>query len=148
MKTAPCDIFIYGVHKSTEVADIIEDLAASEIEVKQEDIVKKTRENATVDCYKITVKAEDLEKALRPETWPLRVKAREWIYYPSKRQGRGPAGSGSQPPPAEQFGQHRHASQQQPATQPGGQPPVVGQQLDNPAIVLQNRFDVLGGNTA
>jgi len=36
-----------------------------------------------VVSYKISVKAEDLEKALKPTVWPLRVKMREFILYSS-----------------------------------------------------------------
>ena len=36
-----------------------------------------------VVSYKISVKAEDLEKALKPTVWPLRVKMREFILYNS-----------------------------------------------------------------
>ena len=39
-----------------------------------------------VKSYKIAIKAEYLEKALKPETWPLRVKVREWVYFPRKRE--------------------------------------------------------------
>ena len=49
-ETAPADIFIYGVHKSTEVGDIIEDLVVNQINVNSEDIKKKTCENASLDC--------------------------------------------------------------------------------------------------
>ena len=40
-----------------------------------------------VENYKISVKAEDLEKALNPTVWPLRVKVREFIHYRSQDKG-------------------------------------------------------------
>jgi hypothetical protein len=39
-----------------------------------------------VKSFKIAIKAEFLEKALKPETWPLCVKVREWIYFPKRRE--------------------------------------------------------------
>ena len=52
--------------------------------------------------YKISIKAEDLEKALNPYVWPLRVKGREFIHYKGRSkvsdlcQGqRQPTGSAS-----------------------------------------------------
>ena len=43
MKAAPADIFVWGVNPDITVDDIIEDLAASEINVNREDVEKKTR---------------------------------------------------------------------------------------------------------
>ena len=34
--------------------------------------------------YKISVRAEDLQRALDPSVWPLRVKVREFIHYSRK----------------------------------------------------------------
>ena len=86
MKVAPVDIFVYGAHKDTTIDDIVEELKFSDILVNKENIVEKTREGSNVKSFKISVKAEYLEKALRPETWPLRVKVREWVYYPRRRE--------------------------------------------------------------
>ena len=85
MKVAPVDIFVYGVHKDTSYEDIVEELKYSDIDIDKEDIEEKTREGSNVKSYKISIKAEFLEKALKPETWPLRVKVREWVYFPRKR---------------------------------------------------------------
>ena len=54
--------------------------------IAKDDIEEKTSEGANVKSYKIAIKAEYLEKALKPETWPLRVKVREWIYFPRKKE--------------------------------------------------------------
>ena len=64
----------------------IEELRYSDITIAKDDIEEKTREGANVKSYKIAIKAEYLEKALKPETWPLRVKVREWVYFPRKRE--------------------------------------------------------------
>ena len=77
------------------------------------------------------MKAEDLQKALDPSVWPMRVKVREYIYYAKRhpkqdggaagatRQQGGPGG-GAQQHGAEQavgHGQHVHPG-------PSGQPQV------------------------
>ena len=87
MKVAPVDIFVYGVHKDTTFEDIIEELKYSDIDISKDDIVEKTRERSSVKSFKLSIRAEFLEKALKPETWPLRVKVREWVYFPRKRNG-------------------------------------------------------------
>ena len=149
MKTAPADIFIYGVDKSTVVQDIIEDLAFSDIVVKAENVVKKTRENASVDSYKISIKAEDLQKALNPDIWPMRVKVREWIHYPSRRQGRVGGAEGAAH--GGQFGQGRHMQRPTAAAGASGGAEAAAQQQQQqqiPGLVLQNRFNGIGEETA
>ena len=79
MKSPPVDIFVYGVPKDT-----IKDLADSEIQISDSDIVLMSKGTPAVVSYKISVKAEDLEKALNPTVWPLRVKVREFIHYRSR----------------------------------------------------------------
>ena len=49
--------------------------------VRLEEQVKKSKEDSNLVSYKISVKADDLTKALNPDIWPLRVKVREFIYY-------------------------------------------------------------------
>ena len=84
MKSPPADIFVWGVHKETSKEDIKNDLAASDIKVEIKDIIKKSHDDAHVCSYKISVAAEDLEKALCPEIWPLRVKVREFVHFTKK----------------------------------------------------------------
>ena len=91
MRSPPADIFVYGVHPDTSPEDIVQDLAFSDIIIKPEDIVKKSRDEAFLKSYKISVKAEDLLKALDPAIWPMRVKVREFVHY-SNRRGGGRAG--------------------------------------------------------
>ena len=88
MRSPPADIFVYGVHPDTLPEDIVQDLACSDIHIKPDDIVQKSREESFLKSYRISVKAEDLQKALDPAIWPLRVKVREFIHY-SKRPARG-----------------------------------------------------------
>ena len=111
MKSPPADIFIYGVHKDTTEADIVNDLKDSDIIIEEKDIIKKSRPEASLDSYKISVKAEDLQKALNPDIWPLRVKVREFIYYARK-----PANS-----------QQQGGIRQNHVGEAGGHPPRQGQ---------------------
>ena len=48
----------------------------SKIDVVKEYIKEKTRDGSSVKSFKIAIKAEYLEKASKPETWPLSVKVR------------------------------------------------------------------------
>ena len=85
MRSPPADIFIWGVHPDTTKEDIVNDLAESDIKIDVNDIVKKSKDDAPLNSYKISVPAADLSKALDASVWPLRVKVREYIYYPKKR---------------------------------------------------------------
>lgn len=85
MRSPPADIFVWGMHPDTLPDDIVKDLAESGIVIEQKDVVKKSREGSALKSFKISVKAEDLQKALFPEVWPLRVKVIEYIYYPKKK---------------------------------------------------------------
>ena len=85
MQTPPADIFIWGVHTATTPEDIVEDLATSGIIISTADIEKKSKENAARNSYRISVPAHDLQKALDPGIWPLRVKVREYVYYSKKK---------------------------------------------------------------
>jgi len=74
----------YGVHPDTREEDIVTDLSESGIEIETTDIIKKSKDDAPLKSFKISVKAEDLQKALDPSVWPMRVKVREYIYYSKK----------------------------------------------------------------
>ena len=87
MRSPPADIFIYGVHPDTREEDIVTDLSESGIEIETTDIIKKSKDDAPLKSFKISVKAEDLQKALDPSVWPMRVKVREYIYYSKKSAG-------------------------------------------------------------
>ena len=86
MRSPPADIFVWGVHPDTTKEDIVADLADSSIIITENDIEKKSKNEAFLVSYKIRVKAEDLQKALNPAIWPLRVKVREYVYYSNKKQ--------------------------------------------------------------
>ena len=134
MRSPPADIFIYGVHPDTTEEDIVNDLADSGIMIESKDVIKKSKDDAPLKSFKISVKAEDLQKSLDPSVWPLRVKVREYIYYSRKspRQVDGQAAAGNQ-----QQGQaDRGRGQAQ-----GQQVPDGDQQWSG--VTTENRFAVL-----
>lgn len=84
MRSPPADIFVWGIHPETTVQDIIADLADSGVIIQEKDVEKKSKAEAFLCSYKISVRAEHLQTALDPTVWPLRVKVREYIYYSKK----------------------------------------------------------------
>ena len=94
----------------------------------QRHVVKKYQPKASLNSFKISVKAEDLSKALDPAVWPLRVKVREWVYFSRKStKQEGAAGASAQ-----QRGQAVHH-------QAGGQ---AGPQAKVPEIVVNEHESV------
>ena len=73
-----------------------------------------SKAEANLKSFKISVKAEDLQKALDPAIWPMRVKVREFIHY---RRNPGADNQG---------GQFRHRGQQEREKQPTQQHPSTG----------------------
>ena len=142
MRSPPADIFVYGVHPDTTPEDIVQDLACNDIIINTTDIVLKSKDEAYLKSYKISVKAEDLSRALDPSVWPLRVKVREFIHYSRKntagynqrggwqdhRQGGGRVGQGVG------AGAEHQASQQ------------AGEQRGQPHLLAPNRYAVLDDN--
>ena len=104
---------------------------------------KKSKPEAYLVSYKIRVKAEDLQVALNPSVWPLRVKVREFINY-SKRPPRQPRDQqqGSMGQQYQQGAQqdqlHRHDLEQGGAVQQGR-----GRREQGGLTVTTNRFAVL-----
>ena len=84
MRSPPAAIFVWGVHPETTIDDIVNDLAESDIKVDVKDVEKKSKDEAYLVSYKINIHSDDLEKALNPEIWPIRVKVREYIHYKRK----------------------------------------------------------------
>ena len=143
MKSPPADIFIWGVHPSTTPEDIVEDLAYSDIKIQVSDIEKKTRQDGErpsgLDSYKISIKAEDLTKALSADVWPLRIRVREWVHYSNRRSSREGGGGKfgakggrvqpQQPQPGEEAGwktvQHGRGGQQGQQQQEQSQPRML-----------------------
>ena len=84
MQAPPANIFVWGVHPSTSVEDIVNDLKESGIEISNSDVEKKSKPEANLCSYRISVPAALLDKALDPSIWPLRVRVREYIFYSNK----------------------------------------------------------------
>ena len=144
MRSPPADIFIYGVHKETTEEDIVADLKESDIIVNVRDVVKKSKPEAGLNSFKISVKAQDLQKALNPAIWPMRVKVREYIYYkrkPDSDRGSGAAGRVG--------GQQQHAEgrrdQHQDGAAGGGDSQGAGGsgQAVHENVPTSNRFNLL-----
>ena len=139
MRSPPADIFVWGVHPETTLQDIIADLADSGVIVEEKDIEKKSKPEAFLCSYKISVKAEQLAIALDPNVWPLRVKVREYIYYSKKnpRQDRHDRQAGHS---GQAVGGHAgHGQHQQHAVQ-------VGPQSEHGELPLvHNRYELPEG---
>ena len=123
MRSPPADIFIWGVHPDTTVQDIVADLSESGIFIEEKDIQKKSKPEANLVSYKISVKAEDLQRALDPSVWPLRVKVREFIHYARKfpRQQGDQQGQAARPGEGGGYGQQVSQGQAQHAYGQGQQ---------------------------
>ena len=134
MRSPPADIFVWGVHPQTTLEDIVNDLADSDIKIETKDILKKSKDEAPLNSYKISVQASDLQKALNPEIWPLRVKVREYIYYPSKPRQQNEQRRGQQNQQGQHLGQ-QHGQEQ------GQQPPQGA--VDSEGLPISNRFGPL-----
>ena len=80
----------------TSVDDIVNDLAESNIVIKASDIEKKSKEEAYLCSYRISVPAGDLPRALDPAIWPLRVKVREFVHYARRNPRPKPGSRGDQ----------------------------------------------------
>ena len=85
LRPPPADIFVWGMHPETTPQDIVNDLADSDITIEEKDIMKKSKDGAALLSFKVSVRADDLQKALDPTVWPMRVKVREYVYYTKKK---------------------------------------------------------------
>ena len=152
MRSPPADIFVWGVHPLTSIEDIVNDLAASGIDIKDSDVEKKSKPEAYLCSYKISVPIPDLTKALDPSIWPLRVKVREFVHYARKN----PRQNSGQTKPGAGGGQRQQGAlggQRQPSAGTGGGHQALGGQTQGvvgsgplvsvPGITLDNMFAAL-----
>ena len=135
MRSPPADIFVWGVHPDTTVQDIIADLADSGVIVDEKDIEKKSKPEAFLCSYKISVKAEQLSIALDPTVWPLRV----YVYFSKRnpRQDRRDGQAGHAGQAAAGYAGHRQHGQH---AQYGGPQTEHGE-----LSLIQNRYDLPAG---
>ena len=150
MKSPPADIFVWGVHPETSIDDIVNDLAESNIVIKATDIEKNSRDEAYLCSYRISVHASDLQKALDPSIWPLRVKVREFVHYSKKnlkpKTGfRGEHGlvGGDGPAAKEQGGADHHSGQPGASSVGGAKPSTINLQLPISNVPLKNMYELL-----
>ena len=142
MRSPPADIFVWGVHPDTSLQDIVADLGDSGIVIQEKDIEKKSKEEAYLVSYRIRLKAEDLQKALDPGIWPMRVKVREYIYYSKNSRQQRPGGDRQgQGQPHGGNSQHNHGDG-------GGHTGVMGERGQLPAISASNQYSVLQDNAS
>ena len=127
LRSPPADIFVWGLHQETTVDDLVKDLSESGIVVEPTGVVKKSKEGAALLSYKISVRAEDLSKALDPSIWPLRVKVKEYIYYPKKKPN------------------NENSDQAIPTQQQSQQTPRIAVQSPNAVSSLPSSFNQLTG---
>ena len=60
------------------IEDIVVDLAESGIKITANDVEKKSITEARLCTYRISIPAQDFNKSLQPEIWPMRVKVCEY----------------------------------------------------------------------
>ena len=77
--------FLWGLHPDITPDDIVNDQATSNIIIEKKDVLKKSIEGSALLSFKVSVCAEDLQLSLDPSIWPMRVKVREYVYYPKKK---------------------------------------------------------------
>ena len=130
MRAPPVDIFVWGMHPHTSTEDIVIDLAECGIVIEKKDALKKSKDEAPLLSFKISVRAEDLSKALDPSIWSLRVKVREYIYYLKKKQEENSAKNENVP--QQQTQQQSHLS-------------VPISSSSSIPVTLSNRFSPLAG---
>ena len=82
------------------------------------------------------MRAQDLEKALEPSVWPMGVKVRQWIHYPSRRQGQ-------ERNDKNRDGQFRSTNrrQHQPVTDEWSTVPGMGNQVNNEVNNVANNVN-------
>ena len=134
MKTPPANIFVWGLLSETNKEDIIADLSLSGIHIDESSIEKKSKPEAKLSSYRISVPANFLTVALDPSIWPLGVRVREYIFYSKRRENNNDGQESSRQQNGNRtrnqtdFSFHQH--------QPVGQV----------AISTDNRFEVLSDN--
>ena len=96
----------------------------------------KSKPEAFLKSYKICVKVEDLQKALDPSIWPMRVKVREYVYYSNKKsnsEGREKSEGKSADSGHQSSGDTNMVTQEQ-------------ETVNQDGLLAPNRYAVLGDN--
>ena len=80
---APRDIFVYHMNHLTTAEDI-SDLMKAQSKVSPMNIEKRSKEYAYFGSFRVTVRRDDFEEAMKPEHWPAGWSIRE--YYVSRER--------------------------------------------------------------
>ena len=150
MRSPPADIFVWGIHPDTAIEDIVADLSDSGIVIEEKDVEKKSKDEAYLVSYKIRLKAEDLQKALEPGVWPMRVKVREFIHYSknNSKQQRGGVRGQERVESTGGHGQHRGPVPVDQSSSGVGQSGNQGERGELPGSLASNQFAVLADNAS
>jgi len=97
LRSLPADIFVYGLLKDTSNQELVEELSRNDIMVNSEDVAQMSKEEAHFKSFKVSMKADDLQKALDPKVWPTWVRVRQFFHkrsnFRNKNQESGSAKS-------------------------------------------------------
>ena len=134
-----CDVFVF-----------VADLSDSGIVVLEKDVEKKSKAEAYLVSYRIRLKAEDLQKALDPCVWPMRVKVREYIHYSRNPRQQRAGGTRGQDQAEGTGGTGHHSGHVHGGQSLGGVGQVgnQGERGELPASLATNQFAALPDNVS
>ena len=151
--SADVDLVASGVAKDADENKLKDFLKTKGIDVLKVECLTKPElilENKVRSkTMKVTVKASELEKALKPEVWPSRVGVRHYRAPQRSRQGEGQGSWASQSAQAgghmEDLGQERRQQGNRPTRTPSSRQ----KQIDQPALrlMVENMFGLLEEQT-
>ena len=107
---ADVSLAAYGVAKDASAEQLKSFLERKNIQVL-ECINLTTYDQARTHCYKVTIKAAEYEKAIKPDVWPYRVGVRLFKQFREKRDDQPPSWNAQQRP--------QNTNRSQPLAQPG-----------------------------
>ena len=144
--SADVDLVASGVAKDADEDKLKEFLKSKGIDVLKVECLTKPElvlENKVRSkTMKVTVKASELDKAMKPEVWPSRVGVRHYRAPQRSMQGEGEGSWASQSAKAGGRMEERVQGRRQPPRTPS----IRQQQVNQPALklMLENMFGLLG----
>ena len=148
--SADMDLVASGVAKDADeekLKDFLKNkgIAVMKVEclTKEELVLENKVRSKTM---KVTVKASDLDKALKPEVWPSRVGVRLYRAPQRSRQGEGDGSWASQSAKAGGHTEEGGQGRSQQGRRPPRTPSTRQQQFNQPALrlMIENMFGLLG----
>ena len=88
---APVDLFVHNVSKEASGEAIKKHMLENK-NLNILEIQKVSHEDARTQSFRVKIKAADYENALKPETWPYRVRVRVYRHFRQKREEGGQFG--------------------------------------------------------